>query len=175
MTPITSSKKKKTGINTNEMALSIAMLEQQADQTTERFEVLGEKFDRILTKVEELALNTTVLNTRHDTQIQVLQRQMASNETIVMQIREDISNMSSKISENVSKEINEAVKEMTKNIEHLNDKYDQNVKTINDKYDRLDNRVQVIEKWRLLVIGGSIVAGAIIMRAFDIASSFITK
>lgn len=163
MTPI-SKPKKKSNTNANDMALSIAMLEQHADQTTERFEVLGEKFDRILTKVEELALNTTALNTRHDTQIQVLQRQMASNETIITQIREDISAMSSKITDNVSKKIDQALEEMTKNNEATNKKYDQ-----------LEARVQVIERWRLLLIGGSIVIGAIVMRALDIASSYMSK
>ena len=87
------------------VAVSIARLEQQAEQTSERFEVLGDKFDRILSRVEELALHTTSLNSRHDTEIQVLQKQIASSETILNQTREDINAMSTRLTALVGKEL----------------------------------------------------------------------
>jgi hypothetical protein len=154
--------------NLNDMTVSIAMLEQNAEQTAERFEMLGEKFDRILSKVEELALNSTTLNTRHDTQIQTLQKQMACNEAMLVQTREEIINMSNRISDNLNKDIANALKEFNTTITKLSD-------TMDAKYNSLDTRVQSIERWRMMLIGGGIVAGAVLMRAFDVVSKFLTK
>lgn len=130
--------------------------------------MLGEKFDRILSKVEELALSTTTLNTRHDTQIQTLQKQMACNEVMLVQTREEIINMSNRISDNLGKEVSDALKEITSSISRLSD-------TMNEKYHSLDTRVQSIERWRMMLIGGGIVAGAILTRAFDVVSSTFLK
>lgn len=140
--------------------VSIAMLEQQAEQTSERFEVLGEKFDRILSRVEELALHTTSLNSRHDTQIQVLQKQIASTETLLTQTRDDITLMTTRLSELVSKELSTAMNEMSDAIDHLSDK-------VEKQYQQLDTRVQQLEKWRMFLIGGGVVLGFIISKLAD--------
>jgi len=140
------------------VVVSIARLEQQAEQTSERFEVLGEKFDRILTRVEELALHTTSLNSRHDTEIQVLQKQIASSETLLNQTREDINAMSTRLTDLVGKELSEAINEMSVAIDELSDKMErQNA--------QLDQRVQNLERWRMLLIGGGLTIGFLLSRA----------
>lgn len=146
---------------TPSLDVSVAMLEQQAEQTSQRFDVLGEKFDRILSRVEELALNTTSLNSRHDTEIQVLQKQLASSETLLTQTREDINAMSHKLTELVSKELAEAFSEMSEAIDQLTEKMEkQNA--------QLDVRVQNLERWRMLLIGAGLVIGVVLSRLADV-------
>lgn len=142
------------------VAVSIAMLQQNAEQTNHQFDVLGEKFDRILSRVEELALHTTSLNTRHDTQIQVLQKQLASTETALNQAREDITAMTSRLTELVGKELSEAISEMSTAIDELSDKMEK-------RNEQLDVRVQKLERWRMILIGGGAVIGYLLSNAAD--------
>lgn len=139
------------------MVVSIAKLEQQAEQTADRFEILGEKFDRILSRVEELALHTTRLNSRHDVEIQILQKQIATSETLFNQTREDINAMSTRLSELVGKELSDAIAEMSEKITRLSDKME-------TQHTRLDERVQTLERWRMLLIGGGLVIGFFLSR-----------
>lgn len=136
------------------------MLQAQQEQTSERFASLGDKFDRILSRVEELALHTTSLNSRHDTEIQVLQKQIASTETILTQTREDISAMTSKLTDIVGKELSEAINEMSEAIDQLSDKMEKQNAS-------LDDRVQKLERWRMLLIGGGLVVGFLLSRAAE--------
>ena len=145
---------------TDSVVVSIARLEQQAEQTSERFEVLGDKFDRILSRVEELALHTTSLNSRHDTEIQVLQKQIASSETILNQTRDDINAMSTRLTALVGKELSDAISEMSSAIDEISDKMEK-------QNHQLDERVQKLERWRMFLIGGGLVIGFILSRAAD--------
>lgn len=140
--------------------VSVAKLEQQAEQTSERFDVLGDKFDRILSRVEELAIHTTSLNSRHDTEIQVLQKQIASSETILNQTRDDINAMSTRLTALVGKELSDAISEMSAAIDQLSDKMEQQNKQLEDRVDKL-------ERWRMLLIGGGLVIGFLMSRAAD--------
>ena len=148
------------------VAVSIARLEQQAEQTSERFEVLGDKFDRILSRVEELALHTTSLNSRHDTEIQVLQKQIASSETILNQTREDINAMSTRLTALVGKELSDAISEMSSEIDELSDKMEHQNR-------QLEERVDKLERWRMLLIGGGLVIGFIVSRLADNLFNFL--
>ena len=148
------------------VAVSIARLEQQAEQTSERFEVLGDKFDRILGRVEELALHTTSLNSRHDTEIQVLQKQIASSETILNQTREDINAMSTRLTALVGKELSDAISEMSSAIDELSDKMEHQNR-------QLEERVDKLERWRMLLIGGGLVIGFIVSRLADNLFNFL--
>ena len=148
------------------VAVSIARLEQQAEQTSERFEVLGDKFDRILSRVEELALHTTSLNSRHDTEIQVLQKQIASSETILNQTREDINAMSTRLTALVGKELSDAISEMSSAIDELSDKMEHQNR-------QLEERVDKLERWRMLLIGGGLVIGFIVSRLADNLFNFL--
>lgn len=152
----------------NSVVVSIARLEQQAEQTSERFEVLGEKFDRILTRVEELALHTTSLNSRHDTEIQVLQKQIASSETLLSQTREDINAMSTRLTELVGKELSEAINEMSVAIDQLSDKMER-------QHSQLDERVQNLERWRMLLIGGGLAIGFFLSRIANGITAYYSR
>jgi len=142
------------------VVVSIARLEQQAEQTSERFEVLGDKFDRILGRVEELALHTTSLNSRHDTEIQVLQKQIAANETLLNQTRDDINALSTRLTSLVGEELSEAISEMSSAIDQLTDKMETQTR-------QLEERVDKLERWRMLLIGGGLVIGFLVSRLAD--------
>lgn len=158
--------RRKSTISAQSVAVSIAMLEQHAEETSARFDVLGEKFDRILSRVEELALHTTSLSSRHDTQIQVLQKQLSSAEATMNDTRAEISTMSNRITDQVSKEITDAIQEMSGAIDELAER-------IMERHDKLDARVQHLERWRMLIIGGGIVGGVFLTRAMDILAKIL--
>jgi uncharacterized phage infection (PIP) family protein YhgE len=164
----TRKKETRTRRQSSSVSVSIAMLEQQAEQTSERFDVLAEKFDRILSRVEELALHTTSLNSRHDTQIQVLQKQIASNETLLTQTRDDITLMTTRLSDLVSKELSTAMNEMSEAIDQLSEK-------VEKQYQQLDTRVQQLERWRMFLIGGGVVAGFLLSKFADNILSGMVK
>jgi len=145
------------------VVVSIAKLEQHAEQTSARFDVLGDKFDRILSRVEQLALHTTSLNSRHDTEIHVLQKQIASSETILNQTREDINAMSTRLTALVGKELSDAINEMSAAIDELSEKME-------TQKTELDARVQKLEQWRMFLIGIGLVLGFLLSR---VAESFI--
>ena len=127
---------------------------------TDRFVGLGDKFDRILSRVEELALHTTSLNSRHDTEIQVLQKQIGSTAHILNQTREDINDMTLKLTEILGKELAESVDKMSASIAILSEKMEkQNA--------QLDQRVQRLERWRMLLIGGGLAIGFLLSRVAD--------
>lgn len=160
------SRRKPSG-STQSVAVSIAMLEQHAEETSVRFDLLGEKFDRILSRVEELALQTTSLSSRHDTQIQVMQKQLSSAEATMNDTRTEISTMSNRITDQVSKEITDAIQKMSSSIDEL-------AKKITERHDKLDERVQRLERWRMLIIGGGFVGGIFLTRVMDILTKIFT-
>lgn len=142
------------------LEISVAMLKQHQEYMTDRFVGLGDKFDRILSRVEELALHTTSLNSRHDTEIQVLQKQIGSTAHILNQTREDINDMTLKLTEILGKELAESVDKMSASIAILSEKMEkQNA--------QLDQRVQRLERWRMLLIGGGLAIGFLLSRAAD--------
>ena len=127
---------------------------------TDRFVGLGDKFDRILSRVEELALHTTSLNSRHDTEIQVLQKQIGSTAHILNQTREDINDMTLKLTEILGKELAESVDKMSASIAILSEKMEK-------QNTQLDQRVQRLERWRMLLIGGGLAIGFLLSRVAD--------
>lgn len=148
------------------LAISVAMLEQQAEQTITQFAVLGDKFDRIIERVEQLTLNTTTLISRHDSQIQVLQKQLVSAEETMRETKDTINETSNHIAGNLSKQIAEAMHEMSDALDKMSDK----MTTQNEIFDK---RLRALERWRWMVMGAGIMLGAIFAQALDLAGLFV--
>lgn len=142
------------------LVVSIARLEEQAEQNDDRFEQLGNALERILTRVEELALSTTSLNTRHDTEIQVLQKQIASTETTLQQTRDDIHDLSSRMVELIKTELARGIAPMSESITALSAKME-------TQHASLEKRVQRLENWRMFLIGAGLAIGFFMSRFFD--------
>lgn len=143
--------------NCEKHSIAIAVMQQEIATTATRFEQLGDKFDRILSRVEELALSTTSLNTRHDGQIQNLQRQLSGTEDMMQRTREDISQLSDKLTIQITQSLASIVTDQM------------SVTTeIKRKLSSLDTRLNNLEKWRMLILGGGLVAGAILTKVIDI-------
>lgn len=147
------------------VAVSIAMLEQQAQQTSNQFIVLGDKFDRILEKVEQLTLNTTTLISRHDSQIQVLQKQLVSAEDTMRETKDKIDEMNTHLSEQLAKQIHEAVHEMSQALDEFSSK-------MNSQYEIVDKRVRALERWRWIMIGAGAAMGIMFSKAVDVLRLF---
>lgn len=154
--------------------VSIAMLQQQSETTDEHFNSLADKFDKILGRVEELATNSIGLNTRHDTQIQLLQQQQALGaEAILSRTREEITTMSNRLSEHVGKEISDAMKDMSNALESVNDKMEEQTKRMDEQFNGIDARLRAIEQWRMLLIGGGAVLGLFAKSIIDALKSLL--
>lgn len=147
------------------IAVSIAMLEQQAQQTTAQFVGLSDKFERILEKVEQLTLNTTTLISRHDSQIQVLQKQLAGAEDTMRETRDKIDEMNTQLSEQLTKHINEALADMSHALEEVSGK-------MTTQHERFDTRLRSLERWRWMLIGAGAALGIMFTKAIDILKIF---
>lgn len=148
------------------LAISVAMLEQQAEQTTTQFSVLGDKFDRIIERVEQLTLNTTTLISRHDTQIQVLQKQLVAAEETMHETKDKIDAMNRSLGDNLSKQITEAMHEMSDALDKMSEKM-----SVQDEI--FDKRLRALERWRWMVMGAGIMLGALVAQALDIAGILV--
>jgi len=149
------------------VAVSIAMLEQQAQQSATQFAMLGDRFDRILEKVEQLTLNTTTLISRHDSQIQVLQKQLASTEVALRETRDKIDEMNTHLTDQLSKQIHEALQEMSQALDEFATKH-------SDDNAKLDRRITALERWRWMLIGAGLALGLTFGKALDVLKLFMT-
>lgn len=131
----------RTAVTISTIQQDVIRLQEQEQQTYAQFTQLGEKFDRIIDRVEQLTINTTQLITRHDTQIQVLQQQQHSQEiecraaqTVANQMQEKIGAL------------------LTAKLAEMDHKYEKS-------QGELRKRIETLEGWRLMLIGGGFVLG----------------
>ena len=96
----------------------------------------------------------------------MLQKQIASSETILNQTREDINAMSTRLTALVGKELSDAISEMSSAIDELSDKMEHQNR-------QLEERVDKLERWRMLLIGGGLVIGFIVSRLADNLFNFL--
>lgn len=161
------------------MFVTVDALERRADETSDRFDNLGVRFDRILTRVEELALNTTALNTRHNTQIEMLQKQLSTTEDTAQKSREEILSLPFIIGQQITKEISTHTDKMESALKDLSQQNsEQHVSIgaqITANHGTLDKRLTVLEKWRWIVVGGATVVGVILARLFTALVPYITS
>lgn len=147
--------KPRTNTHSRHMDITVAMLEQQVEQMAQRFQESSDTFLRILSRVEELSLHTTTLNTRHDTEIQMLQKQLASTQTQLNQTRDDIVELATKLNDNLSKELSTAMNEVSTAIEDLSDRIDK-------RHAEMDQRLTAMERWRYYLLGAGAVAAIVL-------------
>jgi len=148
------------------VAVSIAMLEQQAQQSAAQFAMLGDRFDRILEKVEQLTLNTTTLISRHDSQIQVLQKQLVSTDVALRETRDKIDEMNTHLTDQLSKQIHEALQEMSQALDEFATKH-------SDDTTKFDRRITALERWRWMLIGAGLALGLTFGKVLDILKVFV--
>lgn len=137
--------------NCEKHSVAIAVLEQSAKQTTDRFDDLGDRFDRILGSVEKLAIDVTSLTSRHDTQIQTLQKQTVNVENTINELRTAIN----EIPDRIARQVSEANTKLTDDLTTKSEDTKSQVKL-------LDERVRILEKWRLILVGVGMAAAALI-------------
>ena len=161
------------------MFVTVEALEKRADETSDRFDNLGVRFDRILSRVEELALNTTALNTRHNTQIEMLQKQLSSTEDTSQKSREEILSLPFVIGKQISEEIGKHTVRMESAIKDLTTQNsEQHVEIgtqITSNYKALDTRLGILERWRWMIVGGAVVVGVILSRFAAIIVPYVVS
>lgn len=139
--------KRQSGVSVQQLqdlALDVAVLEQQSESISSRFESVSVKFDRILEKMEQLALSTGTLITRHDAQIISLQQQLKSTEDTLRETRQEISAMVDTVVSKVAEQFTTFATE---------------VKEQNKSF---DERLTNLERWRWLLMGGGLTAGTML-------------
>lgn len=147
--------------------ISIAMLEHQAEHSAAQFVSIGNKFDRILDRVEELALSTTNLNTRHDAQIEQLQKQVTAADGSLKQTKDEISKMSTKLVHHVEKEITHSTDQTSKHIDRLSNQLQSHQTKFDDHIRRTDERLSSLERWRMWLLGLGVATGFFLTRFAD--------
>lgn len=139
----------------HQLDITVAMLEQQVKHVAQRFDETSNTFIRILGKMEELSLHTTTLNTRHDTEIQVLQKQLSSTQTLLNQTRDDIADLATKLNSNLTKELSTTMNEVSAAIDELSERIDK-------KHAAMDRRITTMERWRYYLLGAGAVAAVVL-------------
>ena len=140
--------------------VKLAMLEQQQEYSSAQFTALGEKFDRILERLEQLTLNSTTLISRHDTQIQTMQKQLNNAENTVRETRDKLDDMNTNLAHQLKVQIDEAMSDMSKALEDLSENMMEQHKTF-------DRRITNLERWRWMLIGAGLAVGAVITKTID--------
>lgn len=140
--------------------VKLAMLEQQQEYSSAQFTALGEKFDRILERLEQLTLNSTTLISRHDTQIQTMQKQLNNAENTFRETRDKLDDMNLNLAQQLKAQIDEAMGDMSKALEDLSD-------NMLDQHKTFDRRITNLERWRWMLIGAGLAIGAVITKTID--------
>lgn len=140
--------------------VKLAMLEQQQEYSSAQFTALGEKFDRILERLEQLTLNSTTLISRHDTQIQTMQKQLSNAENTVRETRDKLDDMNANLGQQLKTQIDEAMSDMSKALEDLSENMMEQHKTF-------DRRISNLERWRWMLIGAGLAVGAMVTKVID--------
>lgn len=151
---------------TQNIEVSLAILERQAEQTNARFESLGDKFDRILERMEQLTLQTTKLITSHDSQIHNLQDQLKTTMNDLKVTQADFKTVTEKMSEKLSDKLEEAVEGMTSSIDTLRE-------DVSSQLITMSNRVTALEKWKYTLVGAGIGGGILLLRAFEMINGLL--
>ena len=128
--------------------------------------MLSDKFDRILEKVEQLTLNTTTLISRHDSQIQVLQKQLTGTDDALRETRDKIDEMNTHLTNQLSEQIREALQEMSHALDEFATKHTEDAANF-------DKRLTALERWRWMLIGAGIALGLTFGKAIDILKLFL--
>lgn len=163
---------------TADVAVQLSTLHHQQEYTAKEFANLAEKFDKIFERLEQLTLSSTTLISRHDTQIQTMQRQLHDTTETITTIRDRLeSNIASLVSTQ-EKQLADAVSAMSQSIDRLtttvttlNTTTEQRIAGLSVEIDQrakaTDERISKLERWRWILIGAGSAIGYVI-------SQFIT-
>lgn len=140
-----------TAASCEKHSVDIAVLQQATGQTADRFDRLTDRFDRILVSVEKLAVDTASLSTRHDTQIQALQKQTSNVEDTVNELRATVN----EIPDRIARQVNEVNTKTT-------NEFHEKTKETSTVVRMLDDRVLALERWRWILVGVGVAAAAVV-------------
>jgi hypothetical protein len=145
----------------NKAMTAIAILEQRGDQAQQILLSLGDKFDRILSRVEEMALHTTTLITRHDEKIQNIEKQSENVEQGIGHLRDELAKATTFMTKNMEKEVSAGATD----IGHAIDKF---MEETEKRVERVEARLSILERWKWAITGGVAVIAAILSNLKDI-------
>lgn len=145
--------------HSQDVAISIALLEKNAEETIDRFETIGKKMDKFIGHVEELAMNTTTLTARHDEQIGDLQKQTGELATSYRDVAHSIPQLAQQISE-----VAGAIKTQTAQLD-----------AIKNQLADVDTRLKSLEHWRVGIMAGAVVLGAVLAKLWDLSLSYLGR
>lgn len=133
-------------------SVAIALLEAQAEQRNAQFEGLSEKFDRIMGRMEELALSTVRHHAQYDQQIASIQKQILSMELTQKSNRETLTQISQDIPTVTSAKITEAN-------DRLMDTFKSMIEELKKNQHETEKRLSSLERWRAVLVGAGAVIG----------------
>lgn len=149
----------------------IAVVEQEIDSTRDIV-------DRLNNAIEKLTALTTDIGKILAVHDQRLERgEKATNDIFDLlekrrqEMNEDIKELHSRITtttRELSQEISDTRKCVVDGIDDLKKELKEDQKFHNDKQTKLEERINALEKWRYMLVGGGIVGGLLINKLFSV-------
>lgn len=138
--------------------VTLALLERGQEETNSRFRTLGDKFDKILDRMEQLTLHTATLITTHDSEIKYLRQQMESTTAELKETQTQFTRTTEKLATELSEDLTNTVARVESSVETI------------------AARVTKLEQWRFTLVGGGIAMGAVLLKVMEwLIPAFLSK
>lgn len=155
----------KSGIS-SEVAVQLSTLHYQQEYTAKEFSNLAEKFDKILERLEQLTLSSTTLISRHDTQIQTMQKQLHDTTEMIHATRDRLETNIASLG-TIQREqldmamanMSQAIDTLTKTVEKQSSEAEARIASLSKS---TDERLTKLERWRWILIGAGSAIGFVI-------------
>ena len=141
--------------------IKVAVLEERL----ENFETLVSRLDSAIEKIADVSTSLHTIMAVHE---EKLLRQEEALDEQEKKLTENIQELHSRITSN-AKETHTAMGDMERRlVEQMNAHSQKEEEHFRKMREELSNRVGILEKWKWVIVGGSIVAGFIIQKVITI-------
>ena len=138
----------------------LALVEQNQEHYAKTLGGLADKFDRILDRMEQIALQNSSLITTQGVEIQHLRKEMQDTTEQFRDTQKEFKKTTEAVAMKMSKDLDDAVTSVESSVGKMQT-------TFTDQISVVTKRVEALEKWRLMVATGGLVVGAIIMKTLE--------
>lgn len=139
-------------INLNDLKLKIGLIEKDIEVSSQ----LSEKLSQSIEKIEEMSLHLVKMITLHE-------QRHSQHDRSESELKNDIKELHSRVTTQ-TRELHDKIDNVEQHITNRIDALRAELLEMKEsgKRDDLDNKVEIINKWRWMVVGGAVVAGWIL-------------
>lgn len=139
-------------VDLQNLKLKIGLIEKDIEVSSE----LSEKLSHSIEKIEEMSLHLVKMITLHE-------QRHGQHDRAETELKNDIKELHSRVTTQ-TRELHDKIDDLEKHITSRIDALRAELLEMEEtsKRDDIDNKVEIINKWRWMVVGGAVVAGWIL-------------